>query len=458
MPSSRRHPSPMGDALTTERASRKEKADPARLLASLQQRAVSLELDTTAICFLLALRLRAERMSLASFSDDMLFDVYDEVCELTEPGAPNPRKRATHAIQRFRDQRLLSRVDGTGAVQAGEYAMTALATGIVAFYVDEETLTRESLSLLTGTLIANVTQVLTAAKKADTEERWRNEVVAPLRITVGDLVSGIERRQRGMDAQQEEARNRIATLLDKDWFMTVGQCEMLLEETTATLRELNEILLRDTTNLQYLLQEIERIAEERSVADAVDAASQVDDQIERVAAWGRARQDAWSSYFQYVQRFLRDTVRLDPGRAVSQRLRDQLIGWPDHAFSFVCSAEPSIRLLREADATPFGATVQRQGTERDVALSESVADSETELLETLVSEALAGGAETLSAVLRHVLPSIRETKRYASTGRATHLVAEEREPAPEHERAWVAVPGEIEIEDWNLRRRRAPGE
>lgn len=38
------------------------------------------------------------------------------------------RKRATHAIGRLRDQRMLARVDGAGIVRAGEYALTRLAT------------------------------------------------------------------------------------------------------------------------------------------------------------------------------------------------------------------------------------------------------------------------------------------------------------------------------------------
>ena len=40
-----------------------------------------------------------------------------------------------------------------GVVRAGEYALTRLATGIVEFFLEEESLTRESLTLLTETLV-----------------------------------------------------------------------------------------------------------------------------------------------------------------------------------------------------------------------------------------------------------------------------------------------------------------
>ncbi len=87
---------------------------------------------------------------------------------------------------------------------AGEYALTRLAAAFIEYFLAEEALTRESLTLLTGTLRAQLAEVLAAAKKVDGEEAWRRNVVGPLRVTVGDLVAGIERRQRGLDAQQEE--------------------------------------------------------------------------------------------------------------------------------------------------------------------------------------------------------------------------------------------------------------
>ncbi len=77
----------------------------------------------------------------------------------------------------------------------------------------------------------------------------------PLRVTVADLVSGIERRQRGLDVKQAEFQQRIAGLLQADWFGAVelpGACS----SSSRTLAELNEMLLRDSAELSTLLQEI----------------------------------------------------------------------------------------------------------------------------------------------------------------------------------------------------------
>src|SRR6185312_7872721 len=110
-------------------------------------------------------------------------------------------------------------------------------------------------------------------------------------------------------------------LLEADWFGAIERCQGLLESTSATLQELNEVLLRDSSLLLALLQDIEELAVQAQDADAETAAHRLIDHVDRIAAWGAARQRAWSEYFQYVHRYLRDVVRLDPTRALTQRLR-----------------------------------------------------------------------------------------------------------------------------------------
>lgn len=229
-------------------------SDPSRLIAALARDRINLDLETLDLCFLAGLYLRADRASLASFEEEVLLDMFEQVCDAVDPGAERPRKRATHAIQRLRDQRMLARVDGAGIVRSGEYTLTRLAAAVVEYYLADEALTRESLTWLTGTLRAQLAEILGAAKRADTEDAWRDRVVAPLRVTVGDLVGGIERRQRGLDSQQEEVQAEISKLLQADWFGAVDRCQSLLDTTTDTLRELNEVLLRDTHHFVALLE------------------------------------------------------------------------------------------------------------------------------------------------------------------------------------------------------------
>ena len=68
-----------------------------------------------------------------------------------------------------------------------------------------------------------------------------------------------------------------------------------------------------------VVHDIEELAIASSEPDAEAVAHRLMDQIDRSVAWGTARQRAWSEYYQYVHRYLRDVVRLDPTRALTQR-------------------------------------------------------------------------------------------------------------------------------------------
>jgi chromosome partition protein MukF len=424
--------------------------DPSRTIASLACDQVNLDLKTVDLCFLAGLYLRADKAALAFFEEDMLVDMFEQVCDVVEPGADNPRKRATHAIQRLREQRMLARVDGAGIVRAGEYALTRLAAAVIEYFLADEALTRESLTLLTGTLRAQLAEVLAAAKKADGEEAWRRNVVGPLRVTVGDLVAGIERRQRGLDAQQEEVQAEIATMLSADWFSAVDRCQALLDTTASTLRELNEILLRDTNHFVALLQEIQTLAITAEITEANETVQRVIEHVDRIAAWGGARQRAWSEYYQYVHRYLRDVVRLDPDRALSQRLRDQLAAWSSRRFHLLVADASSIRLLRQLEARVELPMVARPRADREFAPEWMDAENALADIEAMVVEAVREGAHTLVDVTSRVLPALPNSTHYAATGRVADALARLAAVHAERERPWARVQERLEIEDWTV--------
>ena len=424
--------------------------DPHRVLASLARDNVALDLKTGDLCFLAALYLRADKAALASFEEDALVDLFEQVCDIVEPGAENPRKRATHAIQRMREQRMLARVDGAGIVRAGEYALTRLAAAVVEYFLTDEALTRESLTLLTGTLRAQLAEILAVARKATSEEAWRSAVTGPLSVTVRDLVAGIERRQRGLDAQQEEVQSQVATLLTADWFSAVDRCESLLDTTTVTLRELNEILLRDSHHFVALLQEIQTLAGAAENLQAEEAVQRVIEHVDRIAAWGGARQHAWSEYYQYVHRYLRDVVRLDPDRALSQRLRDQLATWSSRPFHLLVAHAPSIRLLRPLEVRVERPAVVRPRRDRESQPAWVDPENLVASLDALVAKAVGTGARTLAQVTALVLPQLAESMRYAAVGRVADALSRQVPVRLDRERTWSPVQERLEIEDWKI--------
>jgi chromosome partition protein MukF len=428
-----------------------ESTDLHRVLGALHQSRAVLALDTAHLCYLIALRVRSEQANLASLGEDELVDLYMQVSELVDSDTVNPRLRATRAIQLLRDQRLLRRVDGAGVVRAGEYTLTRLAIAVVDFFIDDETLTRESLVVLTQALISQLGAILADARKATTEEEWQSSVIAPLSVTISDLVSGIERRQRGMDAQQEEVRELIEALLEQDWFAAVHDCEQLLEDTSKTLNELDEILLRDTPHLQAVLQDIEQLASEAGAADAEAQAQKVQEHLDRVEAWSGDRLRAWSDYYQFVQRYLRGVVRLDPDRAVSQRLRDQLAGWLEMPFALLRAFEPSIRLLREEETQINRPPLTSSHADREYVPGIVAPDTAPLFLVERVEEALAGGCDTLIGVVETVLPHLPPPSRYRAVGHIAELVAKCSGVRNSRERTWIDLEHlDLCMEDWSL--------
>lgn len=429
-------------------------AEPRALLEALVKKAPALELGSIDILFLAALYLRAERTAAASFGESDLIEVFREVVAIAGGSLDTARKRATHAIGRLREQRLLVRVDGSGVVRSGEYALTRLGTAIVQFFLEEEALTRESLSLLTQSLIATLRDVLAAARRATDPAQLRDAVVGPLRVTVADLAEGIARRQRALDVQQEDFQRSLASLLQADWFGALERCDGLLEETSRTLRELNEILLRDTHRLHEVLQPLREIARDAPCPEAEHAVERVSEQVDRIAEWGAARQRAWSEYHQSVHRFLRDIVRLDPTRALTERLRAQLGAKEGRSFALTVAAEPPIVLLRDVAVEIERPPVRRAKKPREKEPeAEEVADPEEALL-GLVRAALDGGASSLAEVTDRVTRQLPEDERYVAAGRVAEMVARLARAEPRYERPWVPVADAFLVEEWPVLKKR----
>ncbi len=425
--------------------------DPTHLLSAFAQRGLALELPTLELCFLAALHLRAERTALASFTEPALADVFDQVCDLLEPEA-DARRRATHAIRRLRDQRMLARVDGAGVLRAGEFTLTRLASGIVEFFLEDETLTRESLALLARTLLTSLAEVLVAARaRRGTADEWRTAVVAPLEVTVGDLVGGIQRRQRGFDVQQEAFQREVAELLQADWFGAIDRCQSLLELSSRTLRELNQVLLRHAHELQATLHDIRELAIASAIDEAEEAVRSVMDQVDRIAAWGAARQRAWSEYHQYVHRFLRDVVRLDPTRVLTHALRERLAGRSGRAYALAVASAPAIRLLRSVEVPPAERPpVRRRKPEKEAALVDEAPDDPQARLEAEVRAALAAGARGLRDVTARLTEALPREQGFLAAGRIASAVASVCSPGAAAEREWLPVPSGFDIEEWTV--------
>jgi chromosome partition protein MukF len=224
----------------------------------------------------------------------------------------------------------------------------------------------------------------------------------------------------------------------------------LLDDTAATLEQLNELLLRHAHRLEAVLDDILELANAAEAHTAEAVTQRVMGQLDRVVAWGAARQEAWSEYYDYVHRYLRDVVRLDPARALTQRLREQLGGHVTAPFSLTVAGAPLLRVLRSVIPPAPPAPVRRPRAERITTLEEVATDNPVDALASRVREALAEGASDLREVTARVVAELPPEQSFAAAGRIAALAAELAKPELARERPWVPVRADLVIEDWRL--------
>jgi chromosome partition protein MukF len=453
---------------------------PGTWLQSFAERRLELNLSTLELAFLALLRRRGASDATSSFSEEHLQDAFETAAENIDPNSANLKVRATHTLRRLREQRLLTRVDANGVLRAGEYALSRLAIGIVDFFLEDQVLTSETLAPLTQALVTTLTHVrelaatlLAADSCASTlgTEQWAR-INGPLDVTCRELLVAIEKRQLGLDHQQEQFQKDIANLLSADWFGSLEHCQHLLDTSANALQELNEVLLRDSNQLHTLLSELtalfsehcesrethEPLAPHEDGADAaLQAAVNLSEHIDRIGTWGAVRQKAWSDYYEYVHRYLRDVVRLDPSRALSQRLRQQLIEHGKRPFTLSVAAEVGIRVLREPAPLELPPPVRRERKprEKEPRINPPAPDP-LAALETRVNELMAEGVETLTELTERLTTELEPNERFLVAGRIAELVGRLPQSDVLRERPWVNIQNDLAIEQRTVRSEAAP--
>ncbi len=210
--------------------------------------------------------------------------------------------------------------------------------------------------------------------------------------------------------------------------------------------------------------EIEGLAAEAGEQEAEGGAQALEEQVDRVSAWGSSRQHVWSEYYQFVQRYLRDVVRLDPERALSQRLRDQIQDFWRMPYALVAAEMPPLRVLREETEAIERPQVCRPREARERAPAVTVADRRWEGMEEAVQKALQEGVPSLHALLERLLPEVPRGERFLWSGRIAARAAKYAKVLEDRDRPFAPLAGEaglcgkddrvLAIQDWQLSGRR----
>lgn len=355
-------------------------------IASLAWNAdISLNLDRIDIAFITTLKQYMEINTISQVTEQELREIYSVISELAGESIDSEVLRATNSLKRLELQRILIRADLGGITQEiREFTLSDFAVALAATIYEENRLDSEGLKVLMGTLRADFTQILKQVENGGDEEHWRKTVIIPLQHKTRALIERVDQRQRAMDKEQAELRKQVQTMLDEDWFDAIKACNDLLTETSNTLGELNRILGEEVDQAMVLLEELTEVAQIDDAEDALNEILRVRQQMERLALWGEQRFSEWTTYNLSVHNFIRDVVRMDPDRAVRNRLTQAIRDYSGIPWKLVITDTINFLHLREPKSGDDDANVVWQGELEPTYLSEHV--PQTAIIEMFINE------------------------------------------------------------------------
>lgn len=192
----------------------------------------SISLPVDRLSFLLAVAtLNGERLD-GEMSEGELVDAFRHVSDAFEQTSETIGVRANNAINDMVRQRLLNRFTSEQAEGNAIYRLTPLGIGITDYYIRQREFSTLRLSMQLSIVAGELKRAADAAAEGGDEFHWHRNVYAPLKYSVAEIFDSIDLTQRIMDEQQQQVKDDIAQLLNKDWRAAISSCELLLSETS----------------------------------------------------------------------------------------------------------------------------------------------------------------------------------------------------------------------------------
>ncbi|MDU4094689.1 MAG: chromosome partition protein MukF [Pantoea sp.] len=312
----------------------------------------SVSLPTERLAFLLAIAtLNSERMD-GEMSEGELIDAFRHVSDAFEQTHETVVVRANNAINDMVRQRLLNRFTSELADGNAIYRLTPLAIGITDYYIRQREFSTLRLSMQLSIVAQELKRAADAAEEDGDEFHWHRNVFAPLKYSVAEIFDSIDLTQRLMDEQQQSVKNDIAALLNQDWRAAISSCELLLSETSGTLRELQDTLEAAGDKLQANLLRIQDATLGSPDLGFVDKlVFDLQNKLDRIISWGQQAIDLWIGYDRHVHKFIRTAIDMDKNRVFAQRLRQSVQNYFDHPWALTWANADRLFDMRDEEMT-----------------------------------------------------------------------------------------------------------
>ncbi|WP_234494096.1 chromosome partition protein MukF [Vibrio maritimus] len=318
------------------------------LVGWVKQHDFALNLSTERLAFLISIAVLSNERFDEELGEGELHDAFKIVTEQFEQTGEATAFRANNAINELVKQRLLSRFTSEVNDGASIYRLSPLAIGITDYYVRHREFSKLRLSIQLSMVAGEMAKAIEAAQEGGTVVHWRKNVFGVLKYSVGEIFDQIDLNQRVMDEQQQSVKLQIAELLNKDWRDAINNCETLLSETSATLRELQDTLQAAGDELQTQILDIQEIVYGDDELEFVgEALFGLQMKLDRIISWGQQAIDLWIGYDRHVHKFIRTAIDMDQNRAFSQRLRQSVTDYFDSPWYLTYADAEKLTDLRD---------------------------------------------------------------------------------------------------------------
>ncbi len=298
------------------------------LVGWVKQHDLSLSLSGERLAFLISIAVLGSTKYDEELNEGELHDAFKIVTQQFETTGEASNFRANNAINELVNQKLLSRFTSETLEGTSIYRLSSLAVGITDYYLRHRQFSELKLSIQLAMVSDEMDKAVTAARQGGDELHWRKQVHAVLKYSVAEIFDQIDLNQRVMDEQQQEVKQQIAELLNKDWREAINNCESLLTATSNTLRELQDTLQAAGDELQSQILDIQQQVQFNDSAQLSGSLEFVAEvlfslqiKLDRIINWGQQAIDLWIGYDRHVHKFIRTAIDMDQNRAFSQRLR-----------------------------------------------------------------------------------------------------------------------------------------
>lgn len=321
------------------------------LVAWARKNDFSISLPTERLAFLLAIAtLNGERLD-GEMSEGELIDAFRHVSKGFDQTHETIAVRANNAINDLVRQRLVNRFVSEMADGHAIYRLTPLGIGITDYYIRQREFSTLRLSMQLSIVAQELKRAADAADEDGDEFHWHRNVFAPLKYSVAEIFDSIDMTQRIMDEQQQGVKDDIAALLSKDWRAAISSCELLLSETSGTLRELQDTLEAAGDLLQaHLLRIQDATLNGPAGLGFIDKlVFDLQNKLDRITSWGQQAIDLWIGYDRHVHKFIRTAIDMDKNRVFAQRLRLSVQNYFDHPWTLTFANAERLLDMRDEE-------------------------------------------------------------------------------------------------------------